>query len=244
MPQCRRNASATLTLATAAGHRRCGPARRGLLPVRLLCALLAARGVRGWPGQARPRRGGRGDRRREPAAPCRRLCRGLAGAQQPDAIRDQVAPRRSGAIPFEHRKFGMMGGAALAVAEHVGELPDPRHSRRQQLFHREFGRGVQIAGPGAAVARVMQLGREGLQMRLEAGADLQRRGVDLDKSLRRKKVAHRGQYAAARCSRPRRSARRSGRHHCSIAAPLRLAVGSARAKLGSSALGDPPGFVT
>ncbi len=56
----------------------------------------------------------------------------------------------------------MMGGAALAVAKHVGELPDLRQARGQQLFHREFGRGVQITLPDAAVTRVVQLGGESL----------------------------------------------------------------------------------
>ena len=124
------------------------------------------------------------------AAPGQRLGarRRLAGAQQAEAIGDQIAPRGAGPIPFEHRKFGMMGGAALAVAKHMGELPDPRHARDQQLFHREFRRGVEIARACPAVARVVQLGGKGPQMRFETGADLQRRGIDLDKSLRREKT--------------------------------------------------------
>ncbi len=123
--------------------------------------------------------------------------RRLAGAQQALAIGDQVAPRSAGPIPFEHREFGVVRGAALAVAKHVGELPDPRHAGHQQLFHREFRRGMEIAPHSAAVARVVQFGGEGLQMRFEPWADLQRRGVDLDKPLPGEKIAHRREHPAA-----------------------------------------------
>ncbi len=49
----------------------------------------------------------------------RRSRRLLAGAQQAHAILGQLAPGGTGAVPFEHRKFGMMGAAALAIAVHV-----------------------------------------------------------------------------------------------------------------------------
>ena len=122
--------------------------------------------------------------------------RRLAGAQQAEAIGDQLAPRGAGPVPFEHREFGMVGRAALAVAKHMGQLPDPRQARDQQLFHREFRRGVEIARQCPAIARVVQLGGKGPQMRFETGAHLQRRGIDLDKALRRKKTAHRSEHPA------------------------------------------------
>ena len=64
--------------------------------------------------------------------PNQELCAGsgLASAQQADAIRDQIAPRGVRPIPFEHRKFGVVGGAALAIAKHMGELPDARQPGR------------------------------------------------------------------------------------------------------------------
>ena len=56
-------------------------------------------------------------------------------------------------IPFQHREFGMMQRAALAVAEHAGEIEDARLARRQQLLAGEFRRGAQIerrrSPPGA-----------------------------------------------------------------------------------------------
>ncbi len=143
--------------------------------------------------------------------------RRLAGAQQALAIGDQVAPRGAGPIPFEHREFGVVGGAALAVAKHMGELPDPRQARDQQLFHREFRRGVEIAP--------------------------QRRGRRADRAIRWRRPADavrgRGSPAGPGCrprqnrapqknrapppsirprcsSRSRRPAKRSGRHHSCI----------------------------
>ena len=60
------------------------------------------------------------------AAPAQRVGAGrvLRGAQQPLAFVHQVAVRRPGAIPFEHREFGVVRRAALAVAIDMRELPD------------------------------------------------------------------------------------------------------------------------
>ena len=157
MPQCVRNASATV----------------------ISCHLLRASARAPAPGQR--------------VAPGRLL----AGAQQAGAVGDQLAPRRARAIPFEHREFGVMRGAALAVAKDMSELPDPRHPRDQQLLHRVFGRGMEPAPHRAAVARVVQIGRERPEVRFEPGADLQCRGLDLDKILRREKPAQRGEHPAA-----------------------------------------------
>ena len=57
---------------------------------------------------------------------------------------------------------------------------------------------MQIQRPGGAVIRVVQYGGEGLQMRLQPGAYLQGRRVDLGKAALGKKLAHRLQYPAAR----------------------------------------------
>src|SRR5206468_5177674 len=73
----------------------------------------------------------------------------------------------------------------------------PRQARRQELLHREFGRGVQIEGPRGAVIWIMQYSPEGLQMRLQPGAHLQGRRVDLDKAGRAEELAHRLQHPAA-----------------------------------------------
>ena len=62
------------------------------------------------------------------AAPAQRVGAGrlLGGAQQRLAFLHQVAVRGPGAIPFEHREFGMVRRAALAVAKDMRELPDAR----------------------------------------------------------------------------------------------------------------------
>ena len=73
----------------------------------------------------------------------------------------------------------MMQRPALAVAEHAGEVEDPPLAGRQQLLAGEFRRGVQISGVRSPSGR-HQLGREGMQMGLVAGRDLQDRRLDLD----------------------------------------------------------------
>ena len=60
------------------------------------------------------------------------------------AILHQIAIGGVGPVPFEHREFRVVGGAALAVAEDMGELPDARHPGDDELLHREFGRGMQV----------------------------------------------------------------------------------------------------
>ena len=83
-----------------------------------------------------------------------------AGSQTLSSQRSSVAPVErqqrgavvhdrlvagAGAIPFEHGELGMMQRRALGVAEHAGELEEPRHAAGQQLLHRELGRAVQPA---------------------------------------------------------------------------------------------------
>ncbi len=76
----------------------------------------------------------------------------------------------------------MVHCAPLTVAEHMGELPNPRHSGDEQLLHREFRRGVEIAQRGLPLLRVVKLGGERPQMRFEPRAHLQSRRVDLDEA--------------------------------------------------------------
>ena len=118
------------------------------------------------------------------AAPAQRLSTGcmLAGADQRYALLHQVAIGGARAIPFEHREFRMVGCAPLAVAEDMSELPDPRHPGDEQLLHRKFGRGVEIAQRGPPLLRVVKLGGECPEMRFEPRAHLQSRRVDLDEA--------------------------------------------------------------
>jgi len=67
------------------------------------------------------------------------------------------------------------------VAPDMGKGVDLRLSRRQQLFHREFRRGVQIHRPRGAV-RADSLGDKTVQMRLVSGRDGQGRGIHLRKA--------------------------------------------------------------
>jgi hypothetical protein len=117
-------------------------------------------------------------------APAQRLSSGcmLAGADQRCALRHQVAIRGPSAIPFEHREFRMVGCAPLAVAEDMGELPDPGHSGDEQLLHRKFRRGVEVAQGGLPRLRVVKLGGERPEMRFEPRTHLQSRRVDLDEA--------------------------------------------------------------
>ena len=66
------------------------------------------------------------------------------------AIGHQGPVRLIGPIPFDHGEFRMMQRAALAVAEHAGELDDPGLARGQQLLAGEFRRGAQIKRPPAS----------------------------------------------------------------------------------------------
>ena len=86
-------------------------------------------------------------------------------------------------VPLEHRELRMVGRTTLPIAENVSELPNPRQPGDEQLFHREFGRGMEVALEDATVPRVMELGREGLEMRLEPWAHLQCRRVYFDKPV-------------------------------------------------------------
>ena len=56
-----------------------------------------------------------------------------------------------GAIPFQHREFGKVQIAALAVAEHPGEFEDFCLARGEQFLGGEFRRGAQVSGGARAV---------------------------------------------------------------------------------------------
>ena len=75
----------------------------------------------------------------------------------------------------------------------MGELPDPRHPGDEQLLHREFRRGVEIAQGGLPLLRVVKLGSECPQMRFEPRAHLQSRRVDLDEAAIGEEAANGGE---------------------------------------------------
>ena len=126
------------------------------------------------------------------AAPSQCLSIGcsLAGADQRCALLHQVAIRGARAVPFEHREFRVVCRAPLAVAKDMSELPDPRHPGNEQLFHREFRRGVEVAQGGLSSLWVVKLGGERPQMRFETRVHLQSRRVDLDEAAIGEKAAN------------------------------------------------------
>ncbi|GJE83688.1 hypothetical protein CJNNKLLH_5066 [Methylorubrum thiocyanatum] len=129
---------------------------------------------------------------RQALHPCR-----LGGErQQRRAILHQRVVVRSGTIPFEHREFGMVQGAALAVAEDVGEAEQARLARREQLLAGEFRRGVQVERLAAAIGQD-RLRCEGGEMRLVARRDLERRRLHLHEIRVGKPGAERREDAVA-----------------------------------------------
>jgi hypothetical protein len=51
------------------------------------------------------------------------------------------------AVPFQHGELDPVARPALAVSPDAGEGEDLLLPRRQQLLHREFGGGVEVAAP-------------------------------------------------------------------------------------------------
>ncbi len=121
-----------------------------------------------------------------------------APPQQILAIPDQLAVALTRPVPFQHREFRRVGAGALAVAVDMRQLPKARQPGHQQLLHGEFRAGVQVQP--AAVVRVgaVQVGGEGLKMRLHPRRDLKRRGVDLDEGVLLEKAADGAQNPPAR----------------------------------------------
>ena len=60
------------------------------------------------------------------------------------AVLGEALQGGAGPVPFQHHKLRRVQGRSLAIAENTGQGEDPPLSRGQKLFHREFGRGVQI----------------------------------------------------------------------------------------------------
>jgi hypothetical protein len=93
-----------------------------------------------------------------------------------------------------------MQRAALAIAKDPRKSENARLSRRQQLFHRKFGRRMEMSLVKGAV-RADHARGEAMQMGLVAGRDLQRRRLDLDETFGLETAAD-----LARGSRPREEA--------------------------------------
>lgn len=90
-----------------------------------------------------------------------------------------------GPVPFEHHEFRCMQARGFARPENGGKLEDVLLSRRDQLLHREFRRGVEITA--RVLARRIHPSRpERMQMRLVAGRDLHDARLNLEKVLPRK----------------------------------------------------------
>ena len=106
-----------------------------------------------------------------------------ACAKNRGAVGHQRLIRLAGPIPFDQREFRRVQRAALAIAKHSGELDDTALASRKELLAGEFRRRAQVKRRRRAIRR-HQLGGEGVQMRLVAGRDLQRAGLDLDEIVR------------------------------------------------------------
>ena len=125
---------------------------------------------------------------------CKRITDPVPEPQQRGSGNGRGQPQERGAIlhqhgvilphpvPFQHGKLWAMQRPAFAVAPDMGKAGDPGFPRRQQLFHREFGRSVQIHRMRHAVI-TDGAGGKAVQMRLISGADLQCRRVHFDKIL-------------------------------------------------------------
>src|ERR1043166_4107093 len=100
------------------------------------------------------------------------------------------------AIPFKQRELGVMQRAALAVAEHPGEVENLPFACGEQLLAAKFRRRVQIKARGCAV-RCVKLGRERMQVRLVAGRNLQHRALHFGEAARAEEIARGGGDAPA-----------------------------------------------
>ncbi len=93
-------------------------------------------------------------------------------------------------IPFEQGKFGVVKCAALAVAEDLGKGENSGFAGGQELLAREFRRCIEV-NVGFLPRHRLEPGREGMQMQLVAGRDLENWQVDFAKSLALEIAAHR-----------------------------------------------------
>ena len=147
---------------------------------------------------------------------CRRPGRLRRQRQDRRAVGHQRLVRLAGAIPFDQREFRMMQRAALAVAEHPGELEDAALAGGQQLLAGEFRRGAQIKRRDARRPGAASVGGEGVQMGLVARA----------KPARPRSRPRRSRRAANQA----RSAARSGRAPAAPAGGRRERAGPRRAR--------------
>jgi hypothetical protein len=108
---------------------------------------------------------------------------GVGGeAEDGGAVVHQVLVGRIGAVPFQHGELDPVARPALAVSPDAGEGENLLLPRCQQLFHREFGGGVEVAAPcGQGV--IHDLDPDGVEVGLIAGGGHQIGRVDLDKPL-------------------------------------------------------------
>ena len=150
----------------------------------------AAKAIKGF-GHAEA--GGRKKRIGFQTAKAQGVAAAAAGGQRQKvrAILHQSFERGMGAVPFQHGEFGRMQRAALAVAEHTGEIKHRAFPRRNQLFAGKFRRCMQKIRLFAAVG-VQKRDFQPVQMGFIAGRALQLSGLDLDKILRQKPVPQRG----------------------------------------------------
>ena len=85
-----------------------------------------------------------------------------------------------------------MQGAAFAVAEHTREFENPPLARGEELFAGEFRRSMKVKLLAPSIG-CLELGREGVEMGLIAGRDLQDCGLHFDEALRLEVAAKRRQ---------------------------------------------------
>jgi hypothetical protein len=89
------------------------------------------------------------------------------------AISHDRGVRLSRPVPLGHDELRSMKRPHLTVPENAGEIDDALLSRREQLFHGEFRRGVKIT-PYALPSGRHPFRCEAVEMRLIARGDLQR----------------------------------------------------------------------
>ncbi len=103
-------------------------------------------------------------------------------AQKGRTIRHERVVTFPGPIPFEHREFRRVKSGCLPRAEHWRELEDALLASREQLLHREFRRGVEIAA-AALAGHIHPMRLEGVEMRFVAGRDLHEPGLHFPEPL-------------------------------------------------------------
>ena len=126
----------------------------------------------------------------------------------------------AGPVPFQHGEFGMVQRAALAVAEHLGEVEDAPLAGRQQLLAGEFRRGAQIEprparrpAPRASVAKAcrwVSLPGETCRTPVSTSMKPRREPGAQRRHDRGSRASRNGRRSAWTCGRPRRRRERDG----------------------------------